>query len=216
MRYTFTCAEHEEYGHLGWKLSNMPAFDPLGGMGVAHDVLEHRRGDDSTTGELMALGVSMHVRGSDYYAMKGRIHTRPSYHMSGEIGALFCHISDGEWIPLQDTKLYRLSPRCCDHEDIMAEIEATVELVKKHFIEEDRPEISLSAQDEINLRSWLARGYSHALRRYRGIPHYQLLEMFCEIERRADQLLKDAWQGCELIVDVKNRTGVHVYLKGDY
>lgn len=38
--YTFICETHEEFGCKGWKQEGVPGADPLGGMGVAHDVLE--------------------------------------------------------------------------------------------------------------------------------------------------------------------------------
>jgi len=59
-RYTFEVAEHEEYGSLGFKPSWYPKGDPLGGMAVAHDILEHFPKDDgSAEGEYMALGASL-------------------------------------------------------------------------------------------------------------------------------------------------------------
>lgn len=197
-RWTFACRAHQEYGSLGWILDNMPAFDPLGGMAVAHDVMEHIPHDDSTTGELMALGAMMYVRGGDYFANKRSMTPRPSYHASGEVGDLFCKIHTGEWVPLRDApKLYKAR-------EIQSEIDNLVFLVRKHLKEERDNDYKLTAADNRNLRAWIAYGYNRAVIRYKNITRLELLDVFCEIEEYADERLKTAEEGItKLYVSLK-------------
>lgn len=47
-KFTFVCKTHDEYGGLGWALKSKPHFEPLPGMTVAHDVMEHFPRDNAT------------------------------------------------------------------------------------------------------------------------------------------------------------------------
>lgn len=63
----FECAEHEEYGGLGWREIGKDHFQPLGGMAVAHDTLEHFPDDHGAIEcELEALGAMIQIRGENY------------------------------------------------------------------------------------------------------------------------------------------------------
>lgn len=203
MKYKFTCAEHQEYGMLGWRLTNMPAFDPLSGIAVAHDVLEHRPIDDSTTGELKALGAMIHVRGEDYAQQKGRRITSPAENMSEELGDLLLKIKWGEWIPLQSMTSRQFINQWNKLEEwVKDEILLTTELVKV-YLEDAREELNVitpAIRDRVQY--WLAFGYNDALKRYKNVSRVQLLDTFIEIETKADQYLKHAYEGQELIVDL--------------
>lgn len=60
----FVCEEHEAYGGKGWKPTWFGGADPLGGQGVAHDILEHFPHDEGgAEGEFMALGAAYYIRG---------------------------------------------------------------------------------------------------------------------------------------------------------
>jgi hypothetical protein len=62
-KFTFVCKKHEEYGSLGWALKCKPHFEPLGGMTVAHDVMEHFPRDNGTlAAEWQAFGAMMRIR----------------------------------------------------------------------------------------------------------------------------------------------------------
>jgi hypothetical protein len=200
--FKFTCAEHQEYGGLGWRIANMPAFDPLGGMGVAHDILEHWPNDDSTTGELMALGASMVVRDFDrYYRERGQYAPSPARNFSGEIAELLLKIDSGEWVPLRPIKRLILPS------DIraLAEIRYAVQHIHRHFSGEsgdyDGP-YRMDLVTEAHVRSWLATGFNRALRRYKDTDRYNLLRAFQHIEKQADLALMDAYEGAEMTVRV--------------
>lgn len=204
MIYRFVCAEHEEFGSLGWKLQNMPAFDPLPGMGVAHDILEHLPHDDSTAGELMALGAMFHVRGEDYFVNKGRAYHRPSYHCHGEIAELLNKIDNGEWIALRDC------PHLKTHSDeyVQLEIDDTIDLVKKYLRDDLSNGYEMDKATEDKVRGFLAHGYRSAVRRYRHVDRSVLLDTFNEIEERADNALKHVDKGEVLKVKLVWKSGI--------
>ena len=61
--WVFECAEHSDFGTNGWKLKGQTNADPLQGMAVAHDILEHApNGDMGVEDEMIALGASLYVR----------------------------------------------------------------------------------------------------------------------------------------------------------
>ena len=195
MKYTFICTEHEEYGSIGWKPSNMPAFDPLMGMGIAHDILEHMPKDDSTTGELMALGASMHIRGNEYYVRKGRINPNPSYQMHGEIAELLYKVSTGEWADVQPVNI----PSCKINDKwITFLINDTVALVE-HYLRHESETFNDVQHDmpdwEDKVSHWLAFGYKNALRRYKNVTQDELLNTFNFIETYADKAIRTAYEG---------------------
>jgi hypothetical protein len=204
MRWTFDCAMHKDYGFKGWKLTNMPAFDPVTGLGVAHDILEHRRNDDSTTGELMALGAMIHVRGEDYFYRKNLVYTSPSYHLYSELGDLMLKIQSGEWTAL------RPFPRQYSRTDddwTRAQIAEGISLAEK-YIREDREEELPSADQWRAVRNWITYGFNSARQRYRDIARHDLLETFCEIEQQADNALRYAEAGLtQLTVNLAWRAG---------
>lgn len=215
MRYKFICKEHEDHGTLGWVLANMPAFDPLQGMAVAHDILEHWPNDDSTTGELLALGASIHVRNTQYstrrreefarrYGGRGIITeetVRPSFNGAGEVAELLYKIACGQWQPLRDypTKFVRRGLS----EFAFEECVHYVRLVRRELYERgDDDTVRLTQRDARNVLCWLATGYQRAVRRYKGISEYELIATFEAIENAADKALKDAEENDELHVSL--------------
>lgn len=206
MKWTFKCKEHQEYGSVGWVLANIPAFDPLFGMAVSHDVLEHWPNDDSTTGELMALGAMIHVRGEEYFHQAGKVYTRPSYHFSGELGELMLKIQWGEWVSL---KQYPKTSAHTDDDFAREEIAEGVRLAARHITEEHNDLYpNPTAKEWANVSYWLTHGYNKARQRYKDIDRYRLLEIFCEIESKADEALKTAEAGItELIVSLTWKRG---------
>ncbi len=198
--YQFICKEHEEYGSKGWVLSNMAAFDPLGGMAVAHDILEHWPNDDSTTGELRALGAMLHVRGEEYNRRKGKMFTAPSYHFSGELGELLLKIQFGEWVPLKEHKGRHSKAK---YSWANEEIEEGIILACKHIQEEYQGEYAQPAEHTLALvYHWLSNGYNSALRRYAKVHPWDLLNTFIYIEQEADKRLKFAEIGTKLKVSL--------------
>lgn len=82
----FEFKEDREYGNTGWIIKDAPeGYNAGDGRVVAHDVLEHRRGDSTVEHECMALGACVFIRGeSGYFLSNGY---RPDYqdHVSSDI-----------------------------------------------------------------------------------------------------------------------------------
>jgi len=202
-QWNFVCEEHADYSTTGWRLTNMPAFDPLPGMAVAHDILEHWPDDDSTTGELLALGAMIYVRGEDYYAHKGQSTISPGENCAGEIGDLLLKIESGEWVDLRETTGQRT---CTKDEFARAEIATAIAQAKKHIREEREGTMPDSATWR-TVRYWLTKGFNLARLRYRGIDRWELQRTFTEIESAADRELKSASIGDVLSVRLSWRNG---------
>lgn len=195
MRKVFICEKHEEYGTLGWRPESNPGFDPLSGMAVAHDTLEHARDTtESVADELQALGAMIHVRGQAYFARLGKVNTQPSYHMSSELLDMLRKISAGEISPIEDH-------RATECAEISAELDALIEYIRAENQAEYNEAIEISEDTIRNIRAWVTIGYRKAKKRYAQVD---ALTMFIDIESRADEFLCVAEEGDKLTVHVRN------------
>mgnify|MGYP001599717771 CR=1 FL=1 len=185
--YTFEVAEHEEFRTLGFKPSWYPKGDPLGGIGVAHDILEHFPKDDgSAEGEYMALGASLWIRG------------HAGYYQNGTAAENIASDLPMVWGIQSHVKPCGLSR---DSEGIEQAREAV-----KHWAREFKyMEGSKlpSHEERERVARWIAKGYKRAQTRYRGIPSYKLAyDVFKPIEDAAEKALKYAEAGMVLTVCV--------------
>src|SRR5215510_9381522 len=96
MTRKFKVENHPEYGTLGlapqWMQGEQD--DPLTGMGVAHDVLEHGPNDEV---EWQGLGGSVHVRGKSYYHQRIG-NPNAAENIGSDFVGLF-HLWEGQEIP---------------------------------------------------------------------------------------------------------------------
>ncbi len=204
-RHTFVCAKHEEYGTMGWKLKNMAHFDPLGGMTIAHDILEHFPNDDGiASGECQALGASLYVRGEEYSVGIKNSSNSPGTNMSGDIVNLF---SEGREI----AQAPKTKPLDDDAENW---IQDCMHDARKKAAYRDVDDVNKLEEFFQNAIGWLRIGYKRAKVRYAGLTTNELAYFFYEIEKQADKYLKMAEEGQELVVstDTKNLR-VEVFMK---
>lgn len=194
MRYLFKLEQNEEYGFPGWRMKNQPEFDPLGGMAVAHDILEHFnsaqvRHRQSTEQEMLALGAAVYIRQEEgtYANMTG---TRLAHDPSHHIGSMPIEIWSN-----RGHRAYTLPP------PPKVRIPACIADARAEFHKQWRSE----REDDIKHRdpddpdplkdippwdvcaAWLAKGYRMAKQRYRGLDPYQLCYLFVQIEKMADR-----------------------------
>lgn len=200
MKFEFVCAEHKEYGHNGWRLKSQPNFDPLAGMAVAHDCLEHFSDDGSVAAEYMALGASMFIRDEYFYNHKGKIETNPGVHIASDMPDIMRHI-------LQESYEFPKAPRTYPLE---SEVEGWINRMFQEYHrnireEYDYKDLKLSVDIKRSIRSYLRIGYRKAKKRY-GRDHWGAQTLFREIEEKADKALKSAEEGTELHVIVDFRT----------
>jgi hypothetical protein len=190
-RYKFTVAEHHEYGSLGFKPSWYPAGDPLGGLAVAHDILEHFPKDDgSAEGEYQALGSALWLRGdSGYFQSRGNVNP-PEVHLASDFPMIW-----GIQGYVKECPLVRDS-------ELMETCREIVRLGVKN-IQEESSTTPPSAIARENIARWMAKGYKRAQKRYKNVDAYTVSErLFRGIEESADKALGHAEQGMELVVSV--------------
>lgn len=213
MKRIFVCAEHQEYGGLGWKPLNRPMFDPLQGMGVAHDILEHRpRSTDSLADEIQAFGAMQHIRGSEYLRDKGRHIKSQAENSSYEIVDLLIKAHMGFIPGLADIKDV---PSCPDIFNELVVLDIAVWNQLQQVLSEEGEEVEplqiWTEETRSRLHKWYRRGYLGAKRRYRGIDRHELLNAFQGIEAKADSLLKRAYEGQCMAVSLVRDLGYLVY-----
>lgn len=168
--YVFECAEHEEFGSNGWKLLGSRNADPLGGMAVAHDILEHEpNGDMGVEDELKALGASIYVRQS----------------LGVNTGTVLPEVLGHVWMPLRDPGPTRAIDLECEIDDAIGSLTAEAKY-------NDGLQGRLTPDILRYIRGWFRKGYRAAIKRWRGVP---TRELFDEIEERADHFLKHAEPG---------------------
>lgn len=199
---TFVCEEHQDYGILGWREIDKDHFEPLAGIAVAHDCLEHFPDDGpAIEHEIQAFGAMLHVRGSQctngcsttswwesvqrdlltvfqLYQFQGvTFHPPPfTYKISNE---------EGEY---QIAKLLVSFPSFLENELSISD-------------EEDKQLIHTFVS---YLRGWLRIGYRRAIKRWRKETEY-IQPLFADLERRADQALKHAEIGERFVVSINVR-----------
>lgn len=193
--FKFEKVEHPEYGEYGWRMINTN-MDPLGGMGVAHDCLEHFGESDVTlSSELVALGASLFTR-QDYYSAKGKFYTDPGKHVSSDLVEIMNCVARGENI-VTPSKTYRDSG--CDDQITIALLECTKELREDVCMAEA---LTLLHVESNKIRSWLRIGYRKAKLRYRGHSNWDVTNLFMQIEDTADKYLRSAEVFEQLVVRV--------------
>lgn len=216
MTRLFRLAKHEDYGTVGLAPMWMPGeqADPLGGMGAAHDVLEHGPNDSV---EWQGLGGSIWVR-VPYYYTRGRGNPHRDENIASEFNSLF-ELWAGQDIPCPG------KTRSIGQDD--DELKRIVQLGKRVVREEAkyRDEESVRqarhwTRDEqlARMLGWMRRGYRAARIRWRGCDPYMLTEAFIAIEREADRAIKEweAYEGGEVVLhyDVR-RASARFELKED-
>jgi hypothetical protein len=199
MRFTFIAEEHEEFGLPGWRQKGQPGFDPLMGMAVAHDALEHfRDGDDSIEDELQALGAALYIRGNGGYWMNAT----PGVHIGSDLPEIIGHhVFEDMPMPPEPPRTKRLEDWAESEIDIAIQ-SATREWADRCDGEEQMQQArALLAR----ARGWFRIGYRRAQRRYKGTDCNQLSYLFKQIEEAADRKLKHAETGDELTLRVNIR-----------
>lgn len=209
----FKLKEHEEYGMNGWLMVGAPnTYVPLSGMAVAHDMLEHRRNDQGTVeDELLAFGATFHIRGEGgYWDRKGSVYP-PGHHLGSEIARDLGVKYGGIELGIQDPGRTRAL-----EEHVEEWIADAIRVARAELKEEECHDFTFKQVEEYLSRvvGWIRRGYRMSMKRYHGIPVYNLAYLYAQIEEQADKLLKDDMAlYCEMVVRLDPRKcSVQVYL----
>jgi hypothetical protein len=213
----FICEEHEEFGSLGLRPLAMPEADPLPGMTVAHDLLEHFPGDDGgVEAEFMALGAAYWLRHESGYVKNQRSRAGLTDHsdrdaaddFSGDFMELYRHIAH-EGFSLSDPGTEPAIECEYTEENLAAIVRKGLALTRTEigdYCDDDSDELHTFCSTETGDRilGWLRRGYRKATERYEGQDAYSIAEVvFNGIEERIDEYLKgDPSEGTEIEVEI--------------
>lgn len=207
--YTFSVKMHEEYGTLGYAPTWYPNGDPLSGMAVAHDILEHFPHDPGDAeGEFQAFGAGLFIRGdTGYFGRNGNM-VPAEEHLASEIGMVWGYHTGRD---------NRTTLRPCGvmkYHETMDQCRKIALLGMGDFVERGEP---IPSEKNIELIArWIARGYKRASIRYAKHDAYEIAyQLFEPIETQADALLKHADEGMVLTVHV-DLSHLKVALDVDY
>lgn len=206
----FVLEQREDFGTMGFQQVGYPWMDPTIGAGVAHDLLEHRKGDSgSMEEEMMAFGAAYYVRGETYFA--DTLHPI-ARHMAGDFPQFHSnYVGSGHSGPLTNPgSTHRLDDWIEDSiTDMMRRAERLVQAEQGH---------RSGWIDHPYVRGWLRKGYRAARQRYKHVHPYELPYLFKRIEEDVDKLLlRDLYGGFRIRVVVKlNRCPTHHITEFDY
>ena len=201
MRYKFVCENHDDYGTLGWRLESHPDFDPLQGMAVAHDCIEHfPDGDESPSDEFQALGAAFRIRGLGGFF--NNVHT-PESNIASDMPEIFQHIVN-EDMGLSEPPKSAYSPM----RD--SEIETSLNTIVIEGLKlikdqrqgyDDGIQASFVSEFRRKAVAWLRHGFRRAGSRYRNRLN-EMVWMFETIQKESDKYLQDAEEGDKLTVQI--------------
>jgi hypothetical protein len=193
----FDVREHPEWGSMGLRMQGKPHFEPLTGMAIPHDLLEHFPDDNGTLeDELQALGASLYVRdGSSYYAQAGSMYRDPSVHIASDMRMQARNYVDRSYL-LRDPGITRR----LDDEYLEDQIQQTCIRAVKELREEFEdamdwfPAWLNSEEQRKRFVGWMRLGYRRAVKRYSHVSTHQCLSAFLDCQKKVDDFLKGAYE----------------------
>lgn len=198
MRRRFKIAEHEEYGYVGLAPTWMAGeqSDPMMGMGVAHDILEHGSKDVC---EWQGLGGSVYVRGVSGY-FRSRIGNPDAAENIGSEWINLFNLWNGEAIP-DPGRTRRVDTEA--EELIQACVREGCKLVHSEVEDNERVVEWTSSEQRRRMVGWMRRGYRACVLRWKSYDCWTLAETFRAIESAVDTFCNHEakeYEGAEAIV----------------
>lgn len=199
----FEWREDQEYGIQGWIPAHIPGFNAGSGRVIAHDTLEHARGDRGTmTEELIALGAALYVRAEGgYFHYRDNPHGGDGSILGRDMSNFMRMMHDGNYgLSFNSLKPAPMTTRLNDWPNEI--LEAGLVKARSLFIEEiiDYGDADDAGCEGINLtdlnrmlasmRGWLRIGYRRAKVRYHQNEVYDLAHFFRELEEHIDKCHK--------------------------
>lgn len=200
----FVWTKDQEYGEYGWIPKDHPEFNMVSGFGLAHDVLEHFKGDTSDlNGEMRAFGAMLLIRAEgDWQPYRGYRNRPMSEDISSDLARF---IREQKW---SDDRLSR-PPRTYKLNEYVEQVIAdafaeTYRIVKaENEYEHDENDKITHHEAQVFLEKalgWMRIGYRKAARRYHNAPPHYLASLFNDIECQTYKVTGDF--GDELVVSV--------------
>ena len=204
----FVMRKDEDFGITGFVPEGSPMHFNSASEGgiVAHDAIEHIKGDTSWQGELIALGQMLYIRGEGEYWSNytQQVTLDVAKHMSSD----FLHFLPIEgWFVPDPGRTTRLD------DDIEATIDRMFADLRRsipyEFDPEDDDRAPKAGQVDTaceRIRGWLRKGYRVAVRRFHGASAYQVADLFARIEREASDAIKQAGEELYYRLDIRYDT----------
>jgi len=216
IKMTFVCEEHEEFGELGLRPADVPNADPLTGMAIPHDMLEHFPGDDGgVEAEFMALGAALLLRGeTGWWQRDGNINS-PDQHIASDFVDLYRHVAY-EGFALLDPGTVEPVNDCAD--DVLSlAVRKGLALVREEEEPSEILELFTCTQSAERILGWLRKGYAKAEERYASVDIYTLVySCFGIIETGVDKWLESGEaEGKTLDVEI-NLENLEVSMSAGY
>lgn len=187
-RYVFDVGMHEDYGTLGFKPRWYQGGDPLTGMAIPHDILEHFPHDNGQAeGEYLALGACLWIRGEGGYQQNGS----PEENIAPDLSTVW---------GVHTYQHRRTSVRPCGLIRNDAVMDQAREAVRIWLRDWNDQEETVSAEDQERIARWIGKGYMRAQRQYRNHSAHAVCALFQEIEQGATKALNHADEGMQLTV----------------
>ena len=210
-------AEHEEHGTFGLIPENAPStFEPLGGMGCVHDIVEHIHDGGPDMGslhdELRAFGVAHWGRGQGGYwtrSMPGRVHTTAPENTHGEIcqffAEWFCGAKDHWFDPC--TEVVELDEA---GDEMILE---TMQAVRRHMNDADEfwtpegePTFAAQLRPHLDdIHGWLRVGWAWAEERFANVSPWDVITGWLGMEKAINAAITRGhghWMGEPQLGDV--------------
>lgn len=176
IRRSFVWDFDDEMGFDGWAMVGGPKyFWPAHGHGLAHDVMEHFKSDQSRPeDELMALGALMHVRGYQTFIRSAAPLPRI---VADEVLSLARESIEEhtEWLDPGPWRHGRVSGWV---EDDMLEIGEMYSAAINDPDENELPKRLGTDEQVRRVKGWLLKGWRRARKRYGETPTWRLRECF--------------------------------------
>lgn len=189
----FVWGHDEDRGISGWILASMPHFDPVQGLALAHDMLEHTDTYPGMEGEAMAFGGIFYVRVEGGYmdedvSSRGRRPDRKEYAKTlGYELADFFRFDDGDCWKIERTEEPPLEDP--EQEEFLIDIarQCSHYSLQHHVDEDDNWERrALIRKACIGLIPWMRRGYRKCEAFWAAGNPQKMASLFRDIESTID------------------------------
>lgn len=209
---TFEWRRDEDIGRYGWILRGFPNFNALGGLGIAHDTLEHfADGDGSLTDEMLAFGSILRIRvESGWFNASGNF--GPAEALALDFERFFLDVQSGSSYIRNPPRTYRLALHLENVIEIAAR-KAMKSFREGYLLQNDMTETIQ------RMTGWMRIGYRRAKRRFYDNHPHDIAYLFDSLKETVDKRYSSDDDGNVLTVKVNPvslKFAINVKFDGEY